>query len=287
MKLLKEVARAGSFAEAARRLGMDPSHVSRNVARAEASLGLRLFERTTRQLRLTEAGGLYLARLGPVLEELAAAREAAVGLAQAPAGRLCLTTSVAFGQVCLLPHLADFRRLYPDLTLELQLSDRALDMVAEGVDLAFRMAPAPKGDLISTRLRRTHYRVCAAPEYLAAEGWPETPEALGQRDCLTYTQPGLSALWRFREGVVAVAGSVAISSPLALREAARMGLGPALLADWLVAEDLAAGRLVDLFPGREVTPTTFDTGIFALYPSRSYLPAKVRLALDFFRTRLR
>ncbi|KUP94425.1 LysR family transcriptional regulator [Tritonibacter horizontis] len=287
-KTLLAVARHGSFAAAARALEQDPSVVSRTVAAAEAHLGVRLFERSTRRLAITGVGQGYLDRIAPLVEELEQAAEEARSARRAPSGRLRITASVAYGQECLVPLLPRFRADYPDIALDLIFTDGNLDLLAEGIDLAIRLAPAPQGDLISTRLRRTRYHVCAAPAYLSAKRRPRDPQELRTHDCLRMPLPGYDSTWRFRNGTgeevhVPVAGSVVISSPLALREAARAALGPALLADWLVKEDLAQGRLVPLFDGWEATATGFDTGAWALYPSRNYMPARLRLMLDFLK----
>ena len=286
LALLLSVARTGSFAAAARELDQDPSIISRRVAAAEATLGLRLFERSTRVLSVTEAGEAYLSRIAPLLEGLEEARDAARDLAAAPQGRVRIATSTAFGQVCIAPHLTSFREAFPALTLDLALSDTPQDLIANGIDLAFRLAPAPKGDLISRRVLRTRYRVVAHPSHarLAA------PSELSGANCIRQDLPDFRTTWRFRDDAgtqdVAIDGTLISSNPLMIREAARQGLGPALLANWLVAGDLKSGRLVDLFPTFDVTATSFDTGVWALYPSRSYLPAKTRAALDFFAPRL-
>ncbi|MBY5935285.1 LysR family transcriptional regulator [Tateyamaria omphalii] len=291
LRTLQLVARHQSFAAVARVLDVDPSSVSRTVAGVEAQLGLRLFQRSTRQLTLTEAGALYLDRIGPLLDDLDLARDAAAEISTQPSGHVRLTASVAFGQEVLVPQLAALRSALPEIVLELMLSDQTVDLVAGQIDLAIRLAPAPKGDLISARLMSTRYRVVAAPSYLQSHGAPAVPEDLADRHCLRMTLPEYRTEWRFRQGgvetVVGVDGPLLISNALALRAAAREGLGPALLADWMTDGDLERGTLVDLFPQHEVTATTFDTGAWLLYPSRAYLPTKVRAVIDFLRGRLR
>lgn len=291
LRIVALVAKQGSFASAARVLGVDPSSVSRTVAGIEAALSLRLFQRNTRVLRITEEGDIYLRRLLPLLEELDHAREAASHARSSPSGVLRLTASVAFAHECIVPHLSAFGELYPELTMELLPSDAMLDIAAEGIDLAIRLAPAPEGDLVTTRLLRTRYLVCASPDYVARAGQPSDPHTLSELDCLRFALPAYRTRWRFRAleeepFEVPVGGRLIISNALSLRQAARDGLGPALLADWLVARDLEAGRLVSLFPDYECTATSFDTGAWAMYPSRSYLPRKVRVMIDFLRERL-
>ncbi|TLP69267.1 LysR family transcriptional regulator [Parasedimentitalea maritima] len=285
------VAQQGSLAGAARVLDLDPSSVSRTLATAEAELGLRIFQRSTRRLNLTEEGESYLTRIAPLVQELELANEEARAQRQHPVGPLRISASVAFGQVCMLPLLPQFRAELPGIQLDLHLSDLNVDLVGEGIDIAIRLAPAPNGDLIGTRLKGARYHVCAAPEYLARGPAPNHPSDLAQVDCLRLSLPVYRSCWQFRdlqgaEVEVEVDGSLIISNPLALREAARLGLGPTLLADWLVADDLATGQLVDLFPNWQATATMFETGVWALYPSRSYLPARVRAGLDFFKAHL-
>lgn len=295
LELLKTaalVAQQGSFAAAARVLNVDPSSVSRAVANAEAALGLRLFQRTTRSLTVTEEGEAYLRRILPLLEELDHAREAAAQTTSAPSGLLKMTSSVAFAHECIVPHLGAFHALYPDITIELLPTDANLDITANGIDLAIRLAFAPKGDLISTRLLRTRYIVCAAPDYLARNTPIRTPNDLREHNCLRFALPAFRTRWRFRRKAgdpldVPVGGHTIIANALSLRRAALDGVGPVLLADWLVGKDITDGRLVDLFPEYECTATEFETGAWALYPSRSFLPRKVRAMIDFLRDTLR
>lgn len=291
LSLFVEVARQGSFAAVARDRGLDPSSVSRSIAGLEARLGTRLFQRSSRRMVLTEAGELYLARLPGVIEELERLRDETASLRAGPVGSLRLTASVAFGQVCLLPLLPAFSAAFPRLKLELLLTDANLDLLADRIDLAIRLGPSVRADVIGVKLMPTRYRVVASPGYLAAAGVPEQPWDLSVRPCLLLSLAGFRSRWVFRSGGgqvdVAVAGQFVISNPLALHAAAVAGLGPALLADWLIAGDLALGRLVDLFPDHEVTATTFDTAAWLLYPSRAYLPRKTRSVIDFLRAGFR
>ena len=287
LKTLQEVATGGSFAAVARARGVDPSNVSRTVAQAEAQLGFRLFQRSTRAVQPTEAGALYLARIAPLLEELDQARDAAAQVVAQPAGRVRLTASVAFGTEVIVPLLPGLRAALPEVSLEMVLSDENVDLLAGQIDIALRLAPAPKGDLISVKLMDTGYRVVASQDYLARHGRPTGPQDLSAHEVLRMTLPDHRAQWQFRrDGVTAavpVSGPLLMSNVLALRAAACAGLGPALLADWLVAEDLAAGRLVDLFPGHAVAASGFETAAWLLYPSRAYLPRKVRVVIDYLR----
>ncbi|MCA8931697.1 MAG: substrate binding domain-containing protein, partial [Rhodospirillaceae bacterium] len=151
-----------------------------------------------------------------------------------------------------------------------------------------RLGTRVAGDVVAAKLADTAYRVCASPDYLAREGRPERPEDLAECDCLRFALPGFRARWLFADLAggtvdVPVKGSIQVSGALALRTLALAGMGPSLLADWLVDADIADGRLVDLFPSHRVTATSFETAVWLIYPSRAYLPQKVRAMIDFLR----
>ena len=292
LKIVTLVAQQGSFAAAARVLTVDPSSVSRTVAAVEADLGLRLFQRSTRSLSVTEEGEAYLARLVPLLEELGHAQDEAREVSRHPAGTVRLTTSVAFAHICVVPHLSAFAAQYPDVSLEILPSDANLDLAANSIDLAIRLAPEPAGDLISTKLIDTRYRVVASPGYLAGSPPLSVPTDLQNHNCLRFALPEFRTRWRFRSAgeapiEVPVSGKVIIANAFSLRRAALDSVGPVLLADWLVRDDLADGALVDVFPDLDCTATEFDTAAWILYPSRSYLPRKVRVTIDFLRAALK
>ena len=292
MRLFVEVARRGNFAAVARDRDLDPSSVSRTVAALEEALGARLLQRSTRRVTLTEAGEIYLARIAPLMDEFDHAADEARGVSTGPTGILRLTASVGFGYTCLLPLLPAFRARYPDLKLELLLTDSVLDLVAERVDLAIRLGHRFDAGYVATKLFDTRYRVCASPGYLQSRGAPRTPDDLREHACLLFALPEFRSRWRFRDRrgsvrEVPVQGDVTILNSLALHACARAGMGPALLANWLIDTDIAQGRLVDLFPDVHVTATDFDTAAWILYPSRAHLPIKVRVMVDFLKEQLR
>ncbi len=289
LKTALRVAELGSFSAVAREADLNHSSVSRAIAALEDRLGLRLFQRTSQTLSLTAEGEHYLRRVAPLVEQMEEARRDARNERMKPRGLLRLTASVAYGTKQIVPHLTALQERAPELKVELILTDGNLDLIAERIDLAVRLAPAPEGDLISARLHSTRYHVVASPEWTKRNGFPDSPDVLGEVSCVRGTLPGHRDTWRFRDqntghvNDVAISGPALISNPLAQLEAARTGFGPALLADWLLQEDLNAGRLVDLLPGHDVTATTFETAAWLLYPSRTYLPAKVRVAIDHLR----
>lgn len=291
LELFVTTAQRGSFAAVAKERDLDPSSVSRSIAALEAALGMRLFQRSTRAMTLTEAGEAYLQRVEPLIEELARAHEAAAGTSQAPRGTLRLTASVSFGQVRIVPLLPELRARYPDLKVECLFTDANVDLVAERVDLAIRLAPAVDGDLIAAKLMDTHYRVVASPKYLAASARLSRVSDISRHRCILFNLRPFRTRWIFRHPSgrmeeVPISGDLVLAPAGAIRDAALAGVGPALLPDWLIDEDIAAGRLVNPFPNHAVTATTFDTAAWLVYPSRAYLPNKVRIAIDFLREHL-
>ena len=286
-----EVARRGSFAAAARDRNVDPSSVSRAVALLEEELGVRLLQRTTRRVALTEAGEMYLTKVTTLVDELDNARDEARGVSAGPIGTLRLTVAVSFGHTKLIPLLPAFRERYPAVKLELLLTDAVLDLVTERVDLAIRLGRRFSPDFIAIKLLETQYRACASPAYLANKKAPRVPQELQEHTCLLLALPEYRSRWLFRDKQgkvqeVPIHGDVTILSTLALRACALAGMGPVLLPNWLVDEDIAQGRLIDLFPDYRVAATDFDTAIWLLYPSRTHLPNKVRVMIDFLKQHL-
>lgn len=291
MRMFVEVARRGSFAAAARDRNVDPSSVSRAVALLEEELGVRLFQRTTRRVALTEAGEMYLAKVTTLVDDLDDARDQARGVSAGPIGTLRLTVAVSFGYTKLIPLLPAFRERYPAVKLELLLTDAVLDLLTERVDLAIRLGRRFSPEFIATKLLETQYRVCASPAYLANKKTPRVPQELQEHSCLLLALPEYRSRWLFRDKQgkvqeIPIHGDVTILSTLALRACALAGMGPVLLPNWLIDEDIAQGRLIDLFPDYRVAATDFDTAIWLLYPSRTHLPNKVRVMIDFLKQHL-
>ena len=291
LRYLIDVARERSFATVARRHNVDPSSVSRAIAQFEDQLGVRLFQRSTRRLVLTEAGERYLQRVEPLLDEMEHAANEATDTASGPNGTLRLTASVSFAHERIVPLLPEFRRRYPKVKIDGIFTDENLDLLAHGIDLAVRLAPAVSGDMVVTKLVDTRYRVVASPAYLKSAPQLRAPADLAKHDCLLFPARVFRPSWRFRdahaiETEISVHGEITLSTAQSLRDAAIAGLGPALLADWVVDTALADGRLVSVFPKIEVTATTFDTAAWLVYPSRAYLPAKVRVMIDFLKEKM-
>ncbi|WP_341677738.1 LysR substrate-binding domain-containing protein [Niveibacterium sp. SC-1] len=284
IELFLRAAEAGSFSDAARQLGLTPASVSRSVARLEARLGVRLFARSTRQVKLTEQGRLYaehcreaLGRIADVERELSGQRGVARGLL-----RVSLPTTYAHHRV--LPLIPAFTARYPDLRLELHVGNRNIDFVEEGFDVAIRMGEPADSRLVARRLEDCSLGVFASPDYLARRGTPETPEDLPGHDCLPFLMPssGRPLPWLFRE-----AGrirEVAPHAPLQVSEdvlgcvgLARAGAGLTQIYHFIVAEDLAAGRLVEVLQDWSGCSRPF----YLLHPHTRHPPAGLREFRDF------
>ncbi len=291
LQLLVDVVQEGSFAAVARRGNVAPSTVSRSISALERELGLRLFQRTSRKLALTEAGMIYYERLRNVLDELNRAHEETIEVTSSAVGTLRVTASVAFGHALLVPLLPAWRTAFPAIALDLMLTDAQVDLIGERVDVAIRFGVRPDSGMIGSKLLSSRYRVCASPGYLKHTGALQEPTELATRDCVVFRWQASHSLWQFgnADGAVSdvnIGGSIVISSALSVRQAAIDGLGPALLPDWLIASELAAGTLVDVFPRHEITATGFDTAAWLLYPSKTYLPLKVRAFIDFLKSHI-
>jgi DNA-binding transcriptional LysR family regulator len=288
LKLFLDIAKLGSLAAVARKLDVDPATVSRNLMAFEADLGVRLFQRSTRKLSLTPAGQDYLESIEGVVEQLELAQERALSQDTALTGTLRLTTSFTLGQLRVVPLLSQFRAQFPKLKLELSFSDTNVDLVAERMDLAIRLSPRIEGDYIAAKLFDTRYHVCATPAYLARHRIASDPRLLSEHQCLTLAIADFRKQWIFRDedGAltrVKINTELTVSNALALLDCALAGLGPALLPHWVIEPELRVGRLVDLFPQHRATATNFETGAWLLYPSRQFLPRRVRAAVDFFK----
>ncbi len=290
LRLLLEVAQAGSFAEAARRYDLDPSLVSRRIGRLEEEIGFRLFQRTTRRVALTEAGRRFVEAVGSHLDAIEDAQHAGRDHAGQPSGTLRVTASSSFGHTVIVPLLDDFRRIAPDVKLELMLTDRRLDLIEDQVDVAIRLGTLEDSGMISRRIMPIAFRLYALPSVCESALKIHSPKELEGVDCLTY--PGsvasgtVAILTKKGREKVRLNGPIAISNALALKQCALNGLGPALLPDWLVADDLAAGSLIDCFPDWTFVVGEADQAAWFLYPSRAYLPLKARRFMDFIYARL-
>lgn len=286
MKVFTAVVDAGSFARAADRLDMSKAMVSKYVSNLEDHLGTRLLNRTTRRLSMTESGSAYYQRCVQILSDVQEAEQAAGHLSAVPRGTLKITMPLAYGLHRLGPLMADYVARYPEVKLEMSLSERRVDLIEEGFDLAVRIGALPESGLIARKLGSVRAVACASPAYLKAHGTPATPDDLAGHSCLGYTYTNSGDEWRMHhageERAIPIRGSIKADNGDMLRLAAISGAGLIFQPLFIVADDLQAGRLVEVladYPSAEL-------GIYALYPSRKHLSAKVRTFVDFLVERL-
>lgn len=276
-----QVVESGSFSAAARRLGVSRSAVSKAVTKLEKALGARLLNRSTRHLSTTEVGTAFAGHCSRILDEAIRAEQVVGSLHGQPRGVLKVAASVAFGTLHVAPALADFLARYPELDIDMTVTDRAVGLAEEGYDVLVRVARELPSNLVARRLAPVRRKLCATPDYFARYGVPQIPQDLAQHNCLDYTHSGEQGLWRFTgpDGDIAVpvSGRLRINDDEALSQAVLGGLGLALLPTFIVGGDLQAGRLRAALS--EYIPV--ERHVYALYLPTSHLPAKVRAFIDF------
>ena len=281
MSVFAKVVATGSLSAAARELGLSPAMVSRRLAALETRLGVRLVNRTTRSLHLTDEGASYHESCSRVLAEIENANASVSAGRQEPQGTLRVALPAAFGNQYVAPLVPEFAARFPDIQLALSLSDRSVNLVEDGFDLAIRIAAITDASVAARKLAPNRRVVCASPEYLRRHGAPRTPEELVQHNCLLATQ--FSSTWDYRgpegrPGSVRVTGRYSCDNWEVLREWAVAGLGVALKSTWDVRRHLESGSLIPLLPGYNFDS---DVAIYAVYPHRRHLPAKTRAFIDF------
>lgn len=273
---------AGSFTAAAERLGLSKGAVSKAVSRLEANLGVRLLHRTTRRQTLTEAGESFYGRAARVIEELEEAAREVGEHADRPRGHLRISAPTFFGAEILSRHIGDFRRRYPEITLEVVHSNRFVDLVEERFDAAVRISAPVDSSLVMRKLAEVPMVFCAAPGYLERRGCPERPEELRGHDCLIYTGSAKPHEWIvFGDGgkrlAVAVDGGLHTDDDHTLRQAAIDGCGIVRMPELFLHDAIARGELIQIWPDDTAPPVT----LAVVYPSRQELPKKVRAFVDF------
>ncbi|HTJ43995.1 MAG TPA: LysR substrate-binding domain-containing protein [Kofleriaceae bacterium] len=275
-----------SFTAAAQQLGLPKSTVSRKIAQLEERLGVRLLQRTTRKLNLTEVGQAYYERCQRIVQDIAAAEQVVTDMQTAPRGLLRVTVPVDLGSTYMGALVADFLAQYPEIQLELDLADRIVDLIEEGVDLGIRFGPLIESTLIARKLGALQLRACAAPSYVSKRGAPTTPAQLADHDTLVFAPSGRAVPWMLHGpgGVVDATprGRLVSNGVLALRDATRAGAGISLLPELVLADDVAAGRLVYVLDGWSMQ----QSELFAVYPSTRNLSPKVRAFLEFLTSKL-
>ncbi|MBS3650367.1 LysR family transcriptional regulator [Pseudaminobacter sp. 19-2017] len=282
MRAFIEVVEAEGFSAAARKIGRSKALLSKYVRELEDELGALLLNRTTRQFSLTEAGHTYYRRASEIVREIDSLADNVRDSSGDVRGRIKLSASRTFADAPIGQSLIDFAKEHPDIVLEIRLDDRFVDLVEEGFDLAIRITRLESSSLIARRLAPFGLRLCASPDIVERHGMPERPQDLAGKPCVVDTNGRWLSNWPFLgEGnqitTVSVSGPIEVNSPIVARAAAVSGLGWAILPDFIAQPDIEAGRLVPALDNR----LPDGAGIFAVYPHRRYLPAKVRVFVDF------
>lgn len=287
MSVLVAVVDAGSLSAAARQLGMPLATVSRKVAELEALLKTRLLTRTTRQLSLTEVGASYVAACRRIIEDVGEAERAATGEYTMPKGDLTITAPVVFGRLHVVPVVAAFLALYPDIDVRLALSDRVVNLLEEHIDVAVRIGELPDSASVAIGLGAIRRVICASPGYLAEHGVPQVPRDLARHRCITFEGIGNArnwVLWADKVPVpVTVRSRLVVNTVDASIEAAMLGVGLTRVLSYQVKDALESGKLDLVLEGFEPPPWP----VSLMHAGQAPLPLKLRAFLDFATPRLR
>lgn len=286
MRVFTAVVNAASFVGAGDALNMSKAAVSRHISDLEQRLGVRLMHRTTRKLSLTSEGEVFLARSREILASIEASEAELSTRSVTASGLLKISVPVSFGIRHLAPLWSEFLGAHPQVTLDVQLADRVIDLVDEGFDLAVRIARLPDSSLISRQLASTRLVLCAAPSYLKRRGTPAHPSELAQHDVMGYSLMAMGDQWHFTgpDGPVSAKvrprmwtnnGDSCVAASLA-------GAGIQLQPNFLIDRELASGQLVEILPQFR----SADLGIYAVYPSRKFVLPKVRVLVEFLASKL-
>jgi DNA-binding transcriptional LysR family regulator len=287
MSVLVAVVDAGSLSAAARRLGMPLATVSRKVAELESHLKTRLLHRTTRQLSLTEAGASYVAACRRILEEIGEAERAATGEYAVPKGELVVTAPVVFGRLHVVPVVAEFLAQYPEIDINLVLTDRVVHLMDEAADVAVRIGELPDSTFVATGVGAVRRVVCASPAYLAAHGVPARPRDLAGHECITFEVLASKRAWVFGAGkselAVPVHSRLAVNTAEAAIAASMLGVGLVRVLSYQVADALRGDALRVVLEAFESAPLPINL----VHKGQAPLPLKLRAFLDFVAPRLR
>src|SRR5262245_42757637 len=286
MAVFKRTVEAGSFAAAARQFGISPEMAGNHVRALEKHLGVRLLNRSTRRLHLTEAGGDYYERCSRILSDIEEAETAASSLQMTPSGLLRIAGPLTFGVLHLGPAISDYMNRYPLVTVDVSLSDRHVNLINEGFDVAIRVGEPADSALIARRLTSARLVLCATPDYLGRAGRPEKPADLTEHACLVYSDLRSPRTWRFtaddgHSETIQITSPITANNPQLLPSLALSGHGLIFWPSFAVGADILAGRLVPLLTEWR----SRELAIWALYPHRSLLSAKVRTFVDFLAER--
>jgi len=287
MAVFRRVVEAKNFSAVARETNMSQSTVSKHIAALEERLGTKLLNRSTRSLKLTEAGKEYYHHCIRILNDFQEA-EASIGKGKIkPTGTLRISTSAAFGRTCMLPYLNEFFSTYPEINVDLLFDDDYIDLVKQGIDLAIRIGPLADSTLIARKIGSSQRVVVASTDYLVKHGRPKKPADLVKHNCLLYSLQKAPDLWYFnsaQEGdeSVRVSGRLKASSPDAICDATMEGLGISVLCEWYARKYIKEGQLKVIL--QDYHPTAYD--INAVYPERKFVPQKVKRMIEFLASKV-
>lgn len=284
MEILVHVVESGSFTRAADQLNSTKSMVSRRLSELEKRLGARLFNRTTRRLSLTEAGQAFYEHSRKIISDVEAVEESMGGNLGEPRGCLRVSTPTSFVDE-ISPAVLDFVQRYPQLQLDLHLSDKQQDIVREGFDLALRLGPLKDSTLVARRLAPCHFAVCASPAYIKRHGEPATPEDISRHECIIYGNVPVNEVWQFivdgNPFVPEVNARVTMNVAKAIAGAVAAGMGLGLLPTFVISQAVRNGSLVQVLKQYKI----MEHGLYAVYPSNRYVPARVRVFVDYLAER--
>lgn len=289
--VFERVVSEGSLTAAAARLNQPKSSVSRSLSRLEADLGVRLLQRTTRKLHLTEAGQVFFDRTRRLLGELRDAEQAVTQLQESPRGNLRITMPVELGMKFMGRVVAEFMQRYPDVSIEVELSGRLVNLVDEGFDLGLRIGEFRDSSLVARRLGNLSARFYASPSYLGRHGVPKKPEDMSAHEVILFMQARENTVQLFREALreggqqgckLTVTGRLTVNNVSMACDAAISGMGIALMPAFLCADAVASGQLLPVLPEYRVC----NGGLYAMYPSREHMPVALRAFLDFLIERM-
>lgn len=284
LRTFARVADGGSFSKAARALGSSISSISRQIDGLEANVGVRLFNRTTRQLVLTEAGRQYFDDILPLIKELDEARNAAAAFQEGVRGRLHLHASNLAGAEIIVPALPAFLAKYPELIVDVTLTGERVDLVAERVDVAVWVGSMGDSTLVARKLSPSRWVLCGSPDYFTRHRMPSNPTDLTRHNCMLFTRARYLDEWTFRAGAevvrVRVSGNLRTNTTSVLMTSAKKGLGLAVLQEWMVRQACKEGTLQAVLTDYDITPTADDTALYIVYPQRR-LPPKTRALVEF------
>lgn len=277
------VVETGSISEASRLFDVQPSSISRQLAVLEKELGVRLLNKTTRNTGLTEAGQKYYEFSQRIVSEFDEAKRAVNDLQETPKGKLQVNMTVGFGESIILPLMAKFMALYPNIDIKLELSERVVDLVDENVDVAIRSGRLADSNMIAKHLAYNNFMLCASPAYLTNNGTPQIPEELNEHRCIRYSYPRWQDWYLMAEQrtKLNINNTLSVNSVNGQKQLLLTGAGLALMPFWAVKKELAEGALIHVMPKVVLSPYEELSSTYAIYLKRDMVSVKTRVFLDF------